>query len=170
MMKNLLLGLLLFNSIQLLAQSQTRVDTNAVKTIDGIVNETLKIISGEQGKERDWEFFRQLFLPEAQFSVLHHLKDGTRKIKTLTVQEFVDLVEKSSQNNSFIELEIGKVMDEYNGIAQVFQSYYAKQNTTEERGINSIQLVNDGIRWWIVSILWTSDRNGVKIPKKYLKK
>jgi len=60
-------------------------------------------------------------------------------------------------------------VDEYNGIAQVFQSYYAKELDIEEKGINSFQLVHDGKRWWIFNILWTNDRNGNKVPSKYLK-
>jgi hypothetical protein len=50
----------------------------------------------------------------------------------------------------------------------MFQSYYAKELEIEEKGINSFQLVHDGKRWWIFNILWTNDRNGVKVPEKYL--
>jgi hypothetical protein len=37
------------------------------------------------------------------------------------------------------------------------------------RGINSIQLFNDGTRWWVVNIFWDSERQGLTIPDKYLK-
>jgi len=36
-------------------------------------------------------------------------------------------------------------------------------------GCNSIQLMNDGARWWIVSIYWTGETPANLIPKKYLK-
>ena len=58
-------------------------------------------------------------------------------------------------------------VEEYNGIATVFQGYYAKELDMEEKGVNSYQLFYDGTRWWITGLIWTSDRNGVALPKKY---
>ena len=167
-MRTLLLGLLFFTSTQLSAQNN-KIDISTVNSIDGIVNEVLNIISGEQGKKRDWEQFRQLFLPTAQFAVLYHKDDGIKLINTLTLEEFVRMAGQAYQNDGFLEYELSKKVDEYNGIAQVFQSYYAKELGVEEKGINSFQLVHDGKRWWIFNILWTNDRNGVKVPDKYLK-
>ena len=36
------------------------------------------------------------------------------------------------------------------------------------RGINSIQLLHDGERWWIVNIYWAGEREGLTIPQQYL--
>jgi hypothetical protein len=36
------------------------------------------------------------------------------------------------------------------------------------RGINSIQLVKLGPRWWVASIMWDAERAGVTIPAAYL--
>jgi len=164
-MRALLLVLLLLSSLSLSAQ---KADSRAVTSIDGIVNEVLNIISGEQGKQRDWEQFRNLFLPTAQFAVLYHKDNGSKLINTLTLEEFVRMAGQAYQNDGFLEYEISQHVDEYNGIAQVFQSYYAKELEIEEKGINSFQLVHDGKRWWIFNVLWTNDRNGVKVPDKYL--
>ena len=152
------------------AQSRTAFDSSIVKTIDGTVNEVLKIVSGERGQKRNWEAFRYLFSPNAQISVLNHGKNGVNTLNAYSLEEFVRLGMRFYENDGFIEYELAKTVDEYNGIAQVFQSYYAKELDIEERGINSFQLVHDGSRWWITSILWTSDRNGTKLPEKYLKK
>jgi hypothetical protein len=71
--------------------------------------------------------------------------------------------------NGYLEYEISKVVNEYNGIANVFQTFYGKDSENrEEKGINSYQLVYFNHRWWIASLLWTGDNNGVKVPKKYL--
>ena len=168
MMKSYLFVMSFLVSCHLSAQQNPR-DIASVNTIDGIVNEVLTIVSGEKGKKRNWERFRQLFLPTAQFAVLFHKDDGTKSINTLTLEEFVRLAGHSYQDSGFLEYEIFKTVDEYNGIAQVFQSYYAKELDIEEKGINSFQLIHDGKRWWIFSLMWTNDRNGVKIPEKYLK-
>ncbi len=37
-----------------------------------------------------------------------------------------------------------------------------------KRGINSIQLMNDGSRWWIVSVFWLGEAPGHPIPAKHL--
>jgi hypothetical protein len=36
------------------------------------------------------------------------------------------------------------------------------------RGINSIQLFNDGNRWWIVNIYWQQESAEDPIPDMYL--
>ena len=153
----------------LFAQTRFELDSTTVKTIDGTINETLKIVSGERGENRNWEAFRYLFTPNAQLTVLNHGKDNKNTHKTYSLEEFVRVGMQFYENDGFIEYELTKTVDEYNGIAQVFQSYYAKELDYEERGINSYQLIYDGKRWWITSLLWTSDRNGVKLPEKYIK-
>lgn len=66
--------------------------------------------------------------------------------------------------------ELGKVVNEYNGIANVFQSFYAIDSEGEEgKGITSYQLVKFDDRWWISDVLWTTDSNGVEIPEEYIK-
>lgn len=37
------------------------------------------------------------------------------------------------------------------------------------RGINSFQLMNDGKRWWVVTIFWEAETPENPIPEKYLK-
>jgi hypothetical protein len=36
------------------------------------------------------------------------------------------------------------------------------------RGINSIQLFNDGKRWWIVNVYWSQETKRNLIPQEYL--
>src|SRR5690606_4907071 len=87
-MSRLLLGLFLLISAPLSAKNNT-IDSSAVKSIDGIVKEVLRITSGEQGEIRDWEQFRQLFQSTAQFAVLYHKDNGTKLINTLTLEEWI---------------------------------------------------------------------------------
>jgi hypothetical protein len=149
------------------SQETAPVDSSATQTIDGIVNEVLHLISGERGSFRNWEWFKELFLPAATFTVLTHGKNGS-SVEVITVDEFIERGAPVYEKDGFLEYETGKVIDEYNGLANVFQSYVAKQGTKEERGINSYQLVFSENRWWISSVAWTSDRNGEKIPEAYL--
>lgn len=64
-------------------------------------------------------------------------------------------------------------MERYGNIVQVFSAYDSRRTAAAEkafaRGINSIQLWNDGKRWWLVSIFWESESPANPIPEKYLK-
>ncbi|MEK6282052.1 MAG: hypothetical protein AABN95_16985 [Acidobacteriota bacterium] len=65
-----------------------------------------------------------------------------------------DYIERSSplfEKEGFYEKEISKVTEQFGQIAHVFSTYDSKHATTDAkpfaRGINSIQLMNDGKRW-----------------------
>ncbi len=72
----------------------------------------------------------------------------------------------------FQERELFRRTEVYGGIAQVFTTYEAVLSTTDGdrtvRGINSVQLRNDGRRWWVLSILWTDEEEGEPLPSAYL--
>ncbi len=140
------------------------------QSIDSLVNEMLNIISGKAGETRDWTLFRQLFLPSTRFAILNHPSDSLGSpFEMVTVDEFIELMQDQYYQDGFTEYELGKVVNEYNGIANVFQSFYAKDSEQNEgRGVTSYQLVYFDERWWIADVLWTTDSNGVPIPKKYL--
>jgi hypothetical protein len=170
-MKQILAGAFFFLAFNISAQEKMVADTNSVKSIHGIVKEVLRIISGEQGKTRNWDAFKNLFLPTAHFTVHSHDKTNPQPVETASLPEFIDAMNDTYYDKGFLEYEISKVVDEYNGIAHVFQSFYAKDSENhEERGITSYQLVYFKNRWWIANIVWTGDSNGVKVPEKYLKK
>ena len=153
------------------AQVKLSSDTNAVKSIDGIVKEVLKLVSGKKGTTRNWEALRNLFLSTATFTVLNNNDSIPIPVETISLDDFINLLHDEYYEQGYFEYEISKTIDEYNGIANVFQSFYGKDSeNTEERGINSYQLVYFNKRWWIANMLWTIETKGAKIPKKYLNK
>jgi hypothetical protein len=114
MEKNVLIILILL-TISLKAQEKMVADTTATKSIDGTVKEVLRIISGEKGKVRNWEAFRNLFLPTARFTVHAHDKTNPQPIETVSLDEFITLLHDTYYDQGFIEYEISKTVDEYNG-------------------------------------------------------
>lgn len=160
---------LCFFIFQLNGMSQT--DTTSVKTIEGIVNKMLEIISGEVNEPRDWDEYRNLFLPTAQKMVIKpNAKRKRDRVRAMNIEEFIRYVGPLYGRDGFIEVEIGLTINEFNGIANVFQSYHAKNllGTYEKKGINSYQLVYLDDRWWIASTTWASETADNKIPNKYL--
>jgi hypothetical protein len=168
-MKKILIVLLILTSTNLTAQKKILTDTIPVNSISGIVKKMLSMVSGEKGKARDWEAFRNLFLPTANFTVLNNNDSNEQPVETVSLEEFIRLMHDQYYEEGYLEYEISKVVDEYNGIANVFQSFYGKDSENrQEKGINSYQLVFFKKRWWIANIVWTTDSNGVQVPKKYL--
>ena len=167
-MKSLLIGILAILSADLIAQDKSPADTIAVNSIGGIVNEVLEIITVDKGENINLEKFRNLFIPTARFSIINHDDSMPQPFESVSLEEFIEMLDDPYYSQGYLEYEIGKVVDEYNGIAQVFQSFYGKDSeNVEERGITSYQLAFFNDRWWIVNILWTTDGNGVEIPEKY---
>lgn len=152
----------------LLLISQT--DTTAVKSIEGITDKMLEIISGDIDEPRDWDEFRNLFLPTAQLFFINPSAPPSKQIIPLTIEDFIKRVGSIYVKDGFEEYKIGLRVDEFNGIANVFQSYYCKnlKGTYEERGINSYQLIYADNRWWIASSTFANETEDYPIPKEYL--
>ena len=168
-MRSLLISLLLLQPMFSYAATNPEINSKPEESIHGIVNEVLNIISGEKGKVRDWDAYRNLFLPTVRFTVLYHSDDPELQYESVTLEEFIEMMQDAYYENGFTEYEIGKRVDEYNGIAQVFQAYEGKDSEGyEERGMTSYQLLKFNGRWWIANVIWTGDSNGVEIPAKYL--
>src|SRR5215467_4863328 len=165
-MKKILTLTFIFYASMVSAQKKLSSDT-AVNSIDAIVRESLKLMSGKKGKARDWPAFRNLFLSTANLTAVYHSAEQGEPIETVSLEEFTHIMDTKYHNKEFIEQEIGKQVDEYNGIATVFQSFYSKDSDNKEvRGINCYQLIYSDNRWWIANLVWTDDSNGVSIPKK----
>ncbi len=155
------LAISLFTSLlSLFSYAQTESPETTVKAC-------LEILSGPAGESLDTAGFKALFLPEAHFMVLQYGKDGKTAYKSFSLEEFLASRDNKPRSQDFLEIELGKAIDVYNGLAQVFQAYKVKQGDFEAEGINSYQLIYHQDRWWVANIVWTSDRNGVKVPPRY---
>ncbi|MGB2664374.1 MAG: hypothetical protein WAK48_10245 [Candidatus Acidiferrum sp.] len=143
-----------------------------LSSMDGIVAALYDSISGPAG-DRDWERFRALFIPEAQLIATFKKKDGPLTYKAMTVQGYVDGAGKYFKEHGFFEREISRKVETFGSITHVFSTYESRATADGkpfERGINSIQLFNDGTRWWVVDVYWTGETPENPIPERYLSK
>lgn len=147
-----------------------------VATVDAVVTALYRSISFEPGGEPDWERFASLFHPDGR--LIPPRGDDSELLPVLSVEEFVRLSteymeETGLRARGFHEREIGRTSDRFGNIAHLF-SAYASLHTPEDvepfsRGINSIQLVRDRERWWVLTILWDVERPGVEIPDGFVR-
>ena len=71
---------------------------------------------------------------------------------------------------AFTERELSRRTEVFGDLAQVFSAYERSADAGEAvRGINSMQLVKDGERWWIVALSWTDETERGPLPNRYLR-
>lgn len=144
-----------------------------VASMDAILAALYDVISGPAGKKRDWNRMRSLFLPEGRLMAVGPKKEGGFGYRVMDVDGYIKSSGNYLETNGFFEREVARVVEQFGEIAHVFSTYEARNKAEEAkpfmRGINSIQLMNDGKRWWIVSVYWEAERADNPLPDKYLK-
>ena len=143
-----------------------------VESIDSIIAALYASISGDAGVERDWDRFRNLFIEGAKLTPTFQNQQGEVGLVRWSPDEYIERAGASLERDGFHEDEISREVDTYRYITQVFSTYQSKRTKDGEvfaRGINSIQLFNDGDRWWVVSVFWSSENQEYPIPEEYLK-
>jgi hypothetical protein len=143
-----------------------------VQTIDGIIKALYESISGPKGQARDFARMRSLFIPEARLIPSVQRGPGARGVVILSVNDYIATSGPMLVDVGFREREVARKVEEFGSIAHVFSTYESfrlDETAPFMRGINSIQLLNDGTRWWVISIFWDAERQGLAIPEKYLK-
>jgi hypothetical protein len=140
-----------------------------VQSKESLLAAIYDVISGPAG-DRDWKRFRSLFLPEARFIRTAEQAEGTVDVRVLSVDDFIKASGDYFAKEGFYESAIANRVESFGHITQVFSSYESRHAPGEKpfaRGINSIQLLNDGKRWWVATILWDSERPNNPLPPDF---
>jgi hypothetical protein len=156
-----------------------------VSSVDAIVAAVYDVISGPAGQKRDWERMRSLFAPGARLMPTAPVRppgappdaplkgDEPYATRVLDVDGYIERSSKFLEERGFFERETARRVETYGHVAHVWSTYEARQKSDDPkpfmRGINSIQLMNDGKRWWVVSIFWEAETPRTPLPAKYLK-
>ena len=146
-------------------------------SVDAIVSALYAAVSHGPDASPDFDRMRRIFLyvgmlvppkaPDAEdFRVMDVDQFEERVLKSRVAQK------EKGQPTGFFEREIGRRTDCFGNVCQVFSAYEARHSPSDEkpfvRGINSIQLLRDGRRWWIASVVWDTERPDNPIPAQYL--
>jgi hypothetical protein len=148
---------------------------NGVDSIDGIIAAVYEVISGPAGQKRDWERMRTLFAPGARLMPTAPVPPPGEghTVQVLDVDGYVARSGKYLEENGFFESETARRVETFGHIAHAWSTYESRHKADDPepfaRGINSIQLMHDGRRWWLLSIFWEAETPQTPIPEKYLK-
>ncbi len=115
-------------------------------------------LSGPAGRPRDWDRFRSLCAKGARFIRAGKLPDGSTGCKVMSLEEYVRGVDAWLVQNGFFEREVHRVEERFADLAHVLSAYESFRREDDAspflRGTNSCQLLFDGARWWILTVLW----------------
>jgi len=143
-----------------------------VGSIDAILRAVYETISGPARGERDWNRFRALFASGARLIAVVPDPKGGLHTALFSPDEYVKHAAPYFQENGFFEREMARRTDRFANMAQVFSTYESRHGAADpkpfSRGINSFQLMNDGHRWWIITIFWQGETADSPIPNQYL--
>jgi hypothetical protein len=144
-----------------------------VASIDAIITAVYDVISGPAGKKRDWDRMRSLFVSGARLIPTGPRQAGGYGSRVLTVDEYIERSSGFFEKEGFYEREAARQTEKFGQIAHAFSTYESRHAPEDakpfQRGINSIQLMNDGKRWWVVTIFWQAEDEKTPLPEKYLK-
>ena len=150
-----------------------------VDSVDHIVAALYDVISGPPHQPRNWNRMRSLFVPGARLAPVRPVP-GTPDAKTnpatdvsfLTVEEYIAHAAPRMEAEGFFERGVHNELAQYADLTSVFSTYESRRSDRDAvpiaRGINAIQLIKDGGRYWIVEVLWEAERPEAKIPAQYL--
>ena len=168
--------LVLIFAVSMVGKAQEN-ETNyleSVQTLDSTLVTLYGVISGEKGEERNWELFKFLFKPNAKLIPSGENREGKTGLRYMSPDDYIESSGNWLVGNGFFENEIHRTVQTFGSLTQVFSTYesFHSKNESEPfmRGINSIQLLNDGKRWWIVNIYWTQETKENPIPSPFLPK
>ena len=155
------------------AWAQPATGPRAADTVspEAIVDALYDVISGPAGQARDWDRFRGLFAIGARLLPASPRKDGSAPA-ALSPDDYVTRSNDRLVKDGFFEREVARREEAFGTIMHVFSTYESRRAASDEkpfaRGINSIQLMQHGGRWWIVTVMWDQERPDNPIPARYL--
>jgi hypothetical protein len=143
-----------------------------VSSVDAIMAAVYDVISGPAGQVRNWDRMRSLFLPGARLIPTGRTPDGKHTSRVWTLEEYIANAGPRLEEMGFFEREIGRVQEQYGNIVHLMSAYDSKRKADDAqpfaRGVNSFQLMNDGSRWWVVTIYWQAETPDNPVPPRFL--
>ena len=150
-----------------------------VDTVEHLVAALYEVISGPAGKQRDWDRFRALFLPDGMLASIRPAtaakdnraeRPGDTAFRSASC--YIERNDPYFKSHGFFERGIANRVEEFGNLFHVWSTYESRSALTDTtpfaRCINSIQIVRAHDRWWIASILWDEERPGLTLPGKYV--
>jgi hypothetical protein len=144
-----------------------------VASPDALLAAFYESISGPPGKPRDRNRFVSLFFPGARLLPAEGKGHSGTMPMDYTPETFLYGTQAAMVGDGFVEREVARRSERFGKVLQVFSTYEARHAATDPkpfvRGVNGFQLVFDGRRWWIFSLLWQPETAKLALPDELLR-
>jgi hypothetical protein len=144
-----------------------------VSSVEAIMNALYTVPAGEPGQARDWDRYRSLFTPDARLIPARGDAKGGAMAMYVTITDYISLNRNYFEKGGFLDKEVSRQVQTYGHVAQVWSVFESRHKAADPapyiRGVNSIQLLKDGDRWWVVNIFWDLEDEKNPIPEAMLK-
>ncbi len=144
-------------------------------SVDGIIKALYESVSFSPGRQPNFERLRTLFHPGGRLVPPRGEKDSATSVmdlETFIARSREHVVISGLERKGFSETEVARRTHSFGNIAHLFSTYESRHLPTDpapmQRGINSIQLLREQGRWWVISIAWDIERPGNPVPRPYL--
>jgi hypothetical protein len=126
--------------------------------IKKLIDNFYGIISGKAEEERNWDSFRTLFFASAHLMSTRFNSNNECITIPVDIESYIIGLDKFLRTNDFYEYGLNYEINIFGNIAHVYSEYEAKKslidNEPMKKGVNLVQLINDGQRWKILNMLW----------------
>jgi len=136
-------------------------------SIDTIIHALYESISFTPNSQPDFARLKWLFHPRGRF--IPPAVEGGKSVRVLDVDEFIkntreDIIIGGMESKGFFERELHRQTESFGNIVHAFSTYESRFTSADkepiQRGINSMQLIRDQGRWWVLTVLWDTERSG----------
>lgn len=154
------------------AATARAADPADVGSVDAILAALYGTISGDKGVKRDWARFETLFHPDARMISGGRTAAGEVRARARPLQAYIEGSTPLLEGEGFHEVEIFRTTQRMGRIIHVTSTYEARHALTDPqpfmRGVNSIQLFDDGQRLWVLTVAWSPETPENPIPAEFL--
>lgn len=136
-------------------------------TIEELTKALDDAISGPADKDRTC--LRDLLLSDARLTPIRKSADGSFAPRILTLDDWINAVSKGGSTAMF-ERQVKVHSEVYGHFAHLWSTYEIRptpDGAATVNGINSVQAVNDGARWRVLTVLWEAEATAGPVPEKY---
>ena len=131
-----------------------------VSSIDAIIEAYYDVISGPAGEPADVERDRSLHHPDAWVAIAGVDQEGRPNVSVMSLDEYHG--EGGVRPVAFYEWETGRVVQQSGNMFHVWSHYASAREPDGEpfdTGTNSITLLWDNDRWWVMGWMYDATAN-----------
>ncbi len=137
--------------------NDTQDTTNEFATLENLMAAMYRSVSGPE-RGLDNELQRLVFAPDARLTRTGKNDDGSVWRQDMNLDEYEADTREFLAATDFYEIETAQQVMYSAPFAYLLSEYVAKANPAADEvileGVNSVQCLFDGARWWVTQLTW----------------